>query len=487
MNEKRTNEEYLVNAELQALKYIIQYPSQIHNFLPSMFIHKTAKVIYEVIETIINTKASLDAQNIMMLANEKNEAINQNTFQYIVNPLFHKEEDGLREEDKALLLPILNRAKTKFEAANKLQTLYEKLQSTEVPDDDFFSEVSKSLLEVQSTITAEHHTKVLHITEALDLQKDILNARQTQSSNLCGDILLDKHLTRKTAGGQIILIAGATGSGKSAYVLDLANGLINIDEPGLMFTLEMDTESTMDRLLAKRTGIPVEDWYDKDKIVNLIPKLEKERKILESCKFHITDDPSLSLADIHAHTQEFRMRYNIPLTTRIIVFIDLITQLKDFASSGNKGYSMANNYELAVNALNVYAKMDNVCVIAVAQFNRNADSFTIESVADVMKCRPSLNDVKNSAALAERSRVVLSAFRPKYYLERYLPDNEATELAEDILELTILKQSQGVVGTRMNYLFHGPTLTCTPTDSSLLEGLEGEEESSQDLLNQVHF
>ena len=47
-------------------------------------------------------------------------------------------------------------------------------------------------------------------------------------------------------------------------------------------------------------------------------------------------------------------------------------------------------------------------------------------------------------------------------MDRYLPDDPNTNLMEDILEVTVLKQTQGKVGTRLNYMFKGDTATILP-------------------------
>ena len=129
--------------------------------------------------------------------------------------------------------------------------------------------------------------------------------------------------------------------------------------------------------------------------------------------------------------------------------------------NSSKG-TLATTIELAVNRLNAIAKKEGVCIVAIAQMNRGADSTRIESIDELEKLRPTLNNVKNSGALGERSRVVLSVFRPKYYASRLFPNDEGLEFMPDELEIQVLKQSMGSVGVIGRYNFNGPTFTCRP-------------------------
>jgi hypothetical protein len=47
---------------------------------------------------------------------------------------------------------------------------------------------------------------------------------------------------------------------------------------------------------------------------------------------------------------------------------------------------------------------------------------------------------------------VLSVFREKYYATRFFPDDEDVAGLDDIVEIQVLKQSNGGVGRKLNYL-----------------------------------
>ncbi len=170
------------------------------------------------------------------------------------------------------------------------------------------------------------------------------------------------------------------------------------------------------------------------------------------------DEPSLSLARLRPIIKEFKQRTKSKTVT---VLVDLATQLREFTKSAN-GMNMANSIDVAMNEATALAKAENSHLIFIVQFNRDADSYKISSIDDLELLRPSLNDIKNSQAIAERSRVVLGLFRKKPYADRSLQHiPEAAEI-EDIMEVQILKSTNGAVGKILKYYFDGIYFSVTP-------------------------
>ena len=115
-----------------------------------------------------------------------------------------------------------------------------------------------------------------------------------------------------------------------------------------------------------------------------------------------------------------------------------------------------------MNSLNELAKSENVHILGVVQLNRDADDRRILTEEDADSIQPTLADIKNSAAIAERCRVVLSLVRPKYYTDKYLNENGEYDDKEDILKLAILKNSSGYTGRVLKYLYDGEHFNITP-------------------------
>ena len=78
-----------------------------------------------------------------------------------------------------------------------------------------------------------------------------------------------------------------------------------------------------------------------------------------------------------------------------------------------------------------------------------------------MKIR-NLNSIKNSAAIGERSRTTISVFRGKKIAEQYFPDNPLTEMMDDVFEATVIKCSNGKIGSTVKYIYQPECFKITP-------------------------
>jgi hypothetical protein len=66
-----------------------------------------------------------------------------------------------------------------------------------------------------------------------------------------------------------------------------------------------------------------------------------------------------------------------------------------------------------------------------------------------------LADIKNSSAIAERSRQVLAVYREHYYAAKFFPEDPLVQEEDDVMEVSLLKCSNSEVGKRLNYLYDG--------------------------------
>ena len=150
----------------------------------------------------------------------------------------------------------------------------------------------------------------------------------------------------------------------------------------------------------------------------------------------------------------------------LAVTVDLTTMLTEFTTERG---SRADIIEQAMNKMNIIAKRQNCHILNVVQSNRNQDSSRVATMDDLDRLRPSLNHIKASNAIAERSRLVMGLFRKKHYAIQHLPDDPETQAMDDILDVSILKQSQGQL-SRLEYLFDGETASVfkyNPREESL--------------------
>jgi replicative DNA helicase len=455
LKNERKNSDYLIAAEFRFLNGLISNPDWLNDsrvYVDALF-HDTAKAIFTAIENNIKLGHTISEAGLFQSANEIDYNVNKETITYIF---------GLENENPNLddLLRVLRKGTQKFTFKSILEDITEHINSHEDLDVSLVSNLVSDMTRVVNDSFDKSLMKSMK--DWSDVYSEELKSRLSGKSYLFGDLHLDKALPRKAAPGQVILLAGATGSGKSTYALGLVNGFINLNIPSIYISLEMDEIASYDRLLAQRVNIPVNEMYNSgDALLPIIKSFEEERKDLDKASnFYFVEEPNLSIIHIHSIIREFKQRTG---NNYAIVIIDLLTMVKEFQETAG-GLNLANAIESGMNKVNAIAKEENVCILGVVQFNRQADSLKVNSIDELEMLRPQINHIKNAHALAERSRVVISAFRPKYYAVRMLPDSPEVEDMEDIMECQIIKNSQGQVGQIMRYLFEGDVFRLTPIE-----------------------
>ena len=186
-------------------------------------------------------------------------------------------------------------------------------------------------------------------------------------------------------------------------------------------------------------------------------QVEQERQVLDSNPlFRFCEDANVSVSDLKKSIIKFQEQIG---QKYCIVVLDLITMIQDFVNT-KSGLGMPQTIELAINKMNALSKELGIHYIGTAQLNRAGESTSVTDPEDVLRFRPSRHQVKNSSALLERCRYVVSLFRKKYYLEQYFGDDEEIMDCEDIVELQILKQNNGKTPRRCE-LFDGSTFSMT--------------------------
>lgn len=453
MAAKRTNAEYLIVAEYRMLNALINSPifiedSRIHE---GTFPHVIAQSLYTAIRELKDRDIEITPASLYQKANEIDYNVNMD----VINQIFTIDSGANKLDD---IIEVLNRARQKAELQNKVNELSYLANTHDELDS---SQISSKLYEAEQLLAQTTDKQILRDFDSwFEKYIDDLKGRIYKKRYPFGDLLLDKLLVKGAYPGAMTLIAGATGQGKSAYVLNIINGMVNQNIPCMYISLEMSDIDTMDRLVSLRREIPTEELYTPGEGMEAVIKVveEERKKLVKDGKlFYFVDEPNLSIAQVHALIKEFKQRTRADYA---VVAIDLVTQLKEFTKVTG-GMNLANAIEVAMNQLNAIAKSENVHFLLVAQFGRDADKMKITDMEDLVMLRPSLNDVKNSNAIGERCRAVLGIFRAKYYADRYLQDDEKTAYMDDIMEVNVLKQNNGMVG-RMKYLYDGQIFRVTP-------------------------
>lgn len=422
------------------------------------FIHEQSKTIFNSMMQLRSEKVPINMNSLFQRAASLDVGIRQDQISLI---------QDINEEQTVVLDDILKTLTSAKKRVNVLENL-EKIKNI-VDSNVILSDEDKAKLRdlyyssEEQTLVEETREGVMTFEQWKDAYFKEFDKRVNGKAYYFNDEILDDLITTGPQPGQGGLICASSGMGKSAYCLNLINRFIDRQIPCMYFSLEMGKVDTADRLMAIRKQIPFKDIVnpvssDPTMFQGIRGQLMAEfDNLISNNKFRFCEEPTLTLNDIRSYITKFQADTG---QKYCLVVIDLLTMVQDFASIKGSA-SLANQIEFAINKLNAMAKELGFHYIGVVQLNRTVEADKVMDIEDITKLRPTRSAIKNANALLERARYVVSLFRPKYFADTYLSDDPQTAEMQDMIEVGIMKQNNGVT-TKRYALFDGETFTVTP-------------------------
>jgi replicative DNA helicase len=265
-------------------------------------------------------------------------------------------------------------------------------------------------------------------------------------------------LDRLTAGlqdGDLMIVAGRPGMGKTSFVLNIAANMAKpsavgdgsspdtygeapVVEPGYgvaFFSLEMPKEQLAARLLATEARVDVsrirsgslrgDDWH----------KLTEAAARLSRMPIWLDDTPALGLLELRAKVRRLQAEISrggselAPARRLGLVAVDYLQLMQGRRDAGSREQEIS---ELS-RGLKQLAKEMRVPVLALSQLNRAVETRTSKDR------RPQLSDLRESGAIEQDADCILFIYRDEYYH----PDSPDKGQAEVI----IAKQRNGPTDT----------------------------------------
>ena len=199
--------------------------------------------------------------------------------------------------------------------------------------------------------------------------------------------------------GELIIVAGRPGMGKTALALSMGRNAAVMDKTGVgIFSLEMANHQLAMRLLCAegrvdshlvRTGkLPKAQWKNLSIAVGN----------LAEAPIYLDDTPGMSVLEVRAKSRRLKAEHDIGLI--IVDYIQLMTGPKG-AESRQQEISQISR------SLKALAKEIEVPVLGLSQLSR-----AVESRSDR---RPQLSDLRESGAIEQDADVVIFLYRPWVY------------------------------------------------------------------------
>ena len=242
--------------------------------------------------------------------------------------------------------------------------------------------------------------------------RDILNGRMEEYMNLADDpnsanigkIMADypilDDLTSGFKPGEMIILAARPSMGKTAFGLNLiANAAIRQKKNCVFFSLEMTSESIVDRLTALVSGVPMRKISKWELNEDDFAQIWEANSLLSETNIYI-DDKWATIAEIRSKTRKLSIEKWIDMV--VIDYLQLIS------AAGNRyaGNKVQEIWEIS-RAIKELAKDLKVPIIALSQLSRE-----VEKRPDK---RPMLSDLRDSGSIEQDADMVLFLYRDEYY------------------------------------------------------------------------
>jgi replicative DNA helicase len=432
--------------EQQILHFCFDHPEKTLEIKDNYFLSMEGKALYDILLDLYRGNVSFSDDNIVSAGGRRRGDI---TFELLKDIRSAEYDDSAWKHYRDIL-------QSSF-AKDKIQTkvLKDALTISTLKNDLDIDRMQDIVYELQECVNLARGDgpEVKTLREMFDSYQNTLSKRMTGSAFFdTGCVLLNSVLPTGFAPGEMTTIFGSTGIGKSTYSLYLINRMINKYVPCFYVSLEMSETSTMDRWMASRLRIPFYNLYSKNGAIDesVIERVKEERAKLEranSNRFVFIDETRVSASSLEKMINQVKLKMRADY---LVIFVDLATMMEDFG----EGTPIA--YERAMNNLHQMTKRTGVHLVLVVQATQksleNKRPATIEGLGVF---RPTLADIKNSGAIAERSRQVLGVYREHYYAAKFFPEDPLVQEEEDVMEVSVLKCSNAEVGRRLKYLCDG--------------------------------
>jgi replicative DNA helicase len=258
-------------------------------------------------------------------------------------------------------------------------------------------------------------------------------------------------LDKKTGGyseGHLVVIAARTGMGKSALGTSSIRRATRVPKDGslpvaaYLHTLEMPKEECALRLVCEEAGVEFQKMRQNQLTRGDWEKLFAAARILEGQPILIGDKPGLTVAEFRSNIRKIKREIEIGRIQAKNLGIAAVDYLQ--LMTGDKSGTRELEVSSLSRNLKATAKSERVCVIALAQVNRDPE----KKVGDR---RPGLSTLRESGAIENDADAIWFIYREKYYNKE----------ANDEAEVIIAKQRGGETGTVM-LAFDGPTISFRP-------------------------
>lgn len=279
------------------------------------------------------------------------------------------------------------------------------------------------------------------VVEAMDI---VAAAAQVGGAGVTGARTgFDKldRLTTGLHGGELFIVAGRPGMGKTSMVLNIAANMARAqkrdvklepsDNAAAFFSLEMPKAQIAVRLLASESRTDVSRIRSGNLRDSDWTRLTDAAAQLRHMQLWIDDTPAITLMAVRSKVKRLQTQLRRDRKGKLgLVAIDYLQLMQGRRNAGSREQEIS---ELS-RGLKRLAKELDVPVIALSQLNRSVETRNTKDK------RPQLSDLRESGAIEQDADTILFVYRDEYYFKDESVDR-------GVAEVIIAKQRNGPTGT----------------------------------------
>ncbi len=265
--------------------------------------------------------------------------------------------------------------------------------------DEVVDRAQQAVYDVTERRTSDDYFR---LEDVLQQAFDEIEAMGSRGSEVYGVPTGFRELDELTNGlhpGQLIVVAGRPGLGKSTLGMDfLRSAAIKHQLACVLFSLEMGRSEITMRLLSAeasiwlthlRTGrMTDQDWN----------KLARRMGEIAEAPLFIDDSPNMSMMEIRAKARRLKQRHDLKLV--VVDYLQLMSSVKRVENRQQEVAEMSRSLKLL-------AKELEVPVVAISQLNRGAEQRQDK--------RPQMSDLRESGAIEQDADMVILLHREDAY------------------------------------------------------------------------
>jgi replicative DNA helicase len=270
--------------------------------------------------------------------------------------------------------------------------------------DDIVDRAQQAVYDVTERRTSDDYIRLEDVLQQAFDEIEAMGSRGTEIYGVPTGFRELDELTNGLHAGQLVVVAGRPGLGKSTIGMDLLRAAsIKNQLTSVLFSLEMSRSEITMRLLSAeaqillshlRTGqMTDQDWN----------RLARRMGEIAQAPMFIDDSPNMSMMEIRAKARRLKQRHDLKLV--VVDYLQLMSSPKRVENRQQEVAEMSRSLKLL-------AKELDVPVVAISQLNRGAEQRQDK--------RPQMADLRESGAIEQDADMVILLHREDAY-ERESP------------------------------------------------------------------